>query len=60
MDTSSEKTIEVNLHLNEKEARWLRSYMQNFMGSPDEVEGIESRNMREGLFCLLDEELEGT
>ena len=59
MEATSERTIEVPLVMNDSEARWLMSYTQNFIGGKDEIEGKKSRAMREGLFSILKEELEG-
>ena len=60
MESTSKRTTEIDLHLNESEAYWLRGYMQNFMGGGEFTEGKKSKANRERLFNLLDEELEGT
>lgn len=60
MEISSKRTMKINLYLNENEATWLKWYMQNFIGGDNEVEGKRDSAMREKLFDLLNEELEGT
>ena len=54
MEVYSEKTVRVHLKMNEKEAKWLKAYMQNFMGTE---EGKRERQMREDLFGYLRDEL---
>ena len=45
-----EKTVEVTLYLNLIEAKWLKDLLQN----PVEEEGISEREIRAGIWHVLD------
>jgi len=45
------------VNLNENEAKWLKSFMQNWIGGEEFNEGKKDRQMREDLFNALRLEL---
>jgi len=57
MEACSEKTIKIQLNMNENEARWLMSHMQNWMGGNEFNESKKEKAMREDLFSILRLEL---
>ncbi len=56
MKVNSRKQTEINVRLNEDEAKWLKSFIQNYHGDPANETSSESE-MRRELFESLQREL---
>ena len=59
MQANATKEITVSISLSEKEAIWLKDYVQNFLKSSEYEEPDESKQNRMNLFNLLKKELGG-
>lgn len=58
MEADTARTLRITLRMTEREARWLKNYMQNPMLNPGEYEGDDARTMRENFFCTLRDSME--
>jgi hypothetical protein len=59
MQANVTKEITVVISLSEKEAIWLKDYVQNFLKTSEYEESDESKQNRMNLFNLLKKELGG-